>query len=141
MFGPASFQIGFQQSSHADVAFLVSLLVQQATQDFPLIRQSSYGYDTLSHSSRFCFSCKQTSHSSNSDMDRFCPQVDFNTDTWKELILQKGFRKSEPTVWLFEGLIMYLTPAGVTNLVETVAEVRPWSCTNFLERYWTLLCF
>ncbi|GAQ90317.1 hypothetical protein KFL_006260030 [Klebsormidium nitens] len=48
--------------------------------------------------------------------------VDFNTDTWKELILQKGFRKSEPTVWLFEGLIMYLTPAGVTSLVETVAE-------------------
>jgi hypothetical protein len=51
-------------------------------------------------------------------------QVDFNLDTWQDLILKEGFLTTEPTVWLFEGLIMYLTPAGVANLVETVAKVR-----------------
>jgi hypothetical protein len=51
-------------------------------------------------------------------------QVDFNLDTWQDLILKEGFLTTEPTVWLFEGLVMYLTPAGVANLVETVAKVH-----------------
>lgn len=62
----------------------------------------------------------------------FSTQIDLNEATWQRLLVQEGFQTSEPTVWLFEGLVMYLQPAAVVSLLEATSKVRLLRTNPFL---------
>jgi methyltransferase (TIGR00027 family) len=47
--------------------------------------------------------------------------VDVRED-WPAMLLAAGFRPSEPTAWLLEGLLIYLTADETTNLLEAVTR-------------------
>jgi len=48
--------------------------------------------------------------------------VDFRED-WVSALLDNGFRPQEPTAWLAEGLLVYLTPADADRLLSTVTAL------------------
>lgn len=45
------------------------------------------------------------------------------TQPWQHLLLAQGYRPDHPTVWLIEGLLMYLTEAEVRQLLQSVTEL------------------
>ena len=45
------------------------------------------------------------------------------TQTWIPLLLQHGYRSDLPSVWLLEGLLMYLTESEVRNLLRTICDM------------------
>jgi methyltransferase (TIGR00027 family) len=47
--------------------------------------------------------------------------VDLRED-WPELLTTAGFRRSEPTAWLLEGLLIYLTADETANLLEAITR-------------------
>ncbi|HEX5116730.1 MAG TPA: SAM-dependent methyltransferase [Pseudonocardiaceae bacterium] len=48
--------------------------------------------------------------------------VDLATD-WSDPLRGKGFRADEPTCWLVEGLLQYLTEAAVAGLLDRISAV------------------
>lgn len=44
-------------------------------------------------------------------------------DEWQTRLLEAGFRRSEPTLWLVEGLVMYLEEAQVVTLFERISSL------------------
>ncbi|MEI2577337.1 class I SAM-dependent methyltransferase [Scytonema sp. PRP1] len=44
---------------------------------------------------------------------------------WSHLLLQHGYQSNIPTVWLLEGLLMYLDETEVHQLLSTISELSP----------------
>jgi len=42
---------------------------------------------------------------------------------WKKSLLESSFKKNESTIWILEGLLMYLTPDEIQILIETIGEL------------------
>lgn len=61
--------------------------------------------------------------------------TDFSTNQddehWERAILSKGFDKSVPTVWLLEGLIMYLTDAETRRVMRCIGRLSPRNSVVF----------
>lgn len=49
--------------------------------------------------------------------------VDLNGRGWSKALLAEGFDPGQPTVWVAEGLLMYLQPATVGAMLQEMAEV------------------
>ena len=45
------------------------------------------------------------------------------TQPWKRKLLESGYQPDSPSVWLIEGLLMYLLEAQVHYLLETVSDL------------------
>lgn len=54
--------------------------------------------------------------------DRVEIAVDF-TQPWIESLLENGYQPAIPSVWMMEGLLMYLTEAEVRNLLQIIWKV------------------
>jgi methyltransferase (TIGR00027 family) len=55
--------------------------------------------------------------------DRIVVKADLTSGDWVGSLLDRGFKKSRPTVWLAEGLFEYLTAAEVERILEGAASV------------------
>ena len=57
--------------------------------------------------------------------NRHCIGVDLSTPNspWKTPLLQSGFDITQPSLWIMEGLLMYLSEEDITTLVKTVGEL------------------
>ena len=49
--------------------------------------------------------------------------ADLGDPSWKTALLNAGFDPSKPTVWLAEGLLMYLEPSRVDELLKELAGI------------------
>lgn len=49
--------------------------------------------------------------------------VDLKEDTWPDALLTAGYKAEEPSVWLIEGLLFYLTRTDVDAVLEKVSEL------------------
>ena len=47
------------------------------------------------------------------------------TQPWSHLLLEQGYQPTSPSVWLLEGLLMYLTETQVRQLLETISQLSP----------------
>ncbi|MDJ0718682.1 MAG: SAM-dependent methyltransferase [Prochloraceae cyanobacterium] len=45
------------------------------------------------------------------------------TQPWSHLLLEKGYQPNLPSVWLLEGLLMYLAASEVDRLLETISQL------------------
>ncbi|MEL7035118.1 MAG: SAM-dependent methyltransferase [Cyanobacteria bacterium J06592_8] len=45
------------------------------------------------------------------------------TQSWSHLLLTKGYQPQLPSVWLLEGLLMYLNESEVHQLLETISQL------------------
>lgn len=45
------------------------------------------------------------------------------TDNWVESLLSQGFSVTNPSIWLLEGVLMYLPQIAVFKLLETISEL------------------
>jgi methyltransferase (TIGR00027 family) len=54
--------------------------------------------------------------------ERTTVAVDLRAD-WSRVLLDAGYRTTEPTVWLLEGLLMYLPDAAVERLLTETARL------------------
>lgn len=41
---------------------------------------------------------------------------------WTHRLLEAGFQPEHPSVWVVEGLLMYLTPAGAAQMMTTISQ-------------------
>lgn len=55
--------------------------------------------------------------------DRYSIAVDLTGTNWVEILLQQGFDKNIPSVWLLEGLIYYLSEKEAHTLLETITKL------------------
>ncbi|GAM17073.1 hypothetical protein SAMD00019534_002480, partial [Acytostelium subglobosum LB1] len=46
-----------------------------------------------------------------------------NLDKWTSQLVSSGLKKIEPTLWILEGLLMYLKPEETTNLLKAVSSL------------------
>ena len=54
--------------------------------------------------------------------------MDFSKETVKDLPTH-GYDKSVPTFWLLEGLVMYLTPEVISDIIKQITELSgPGHC-------------
>lgn len=73
-------------------------------------------------------------HSTNVDFPIRCESrssvaADVGDPTWIKALVDAGFDASKPTVWIAEGLLMYLEPARVDALLQELASISaPGSC-------------
>mmetsp|Transcript_8218 Transcript_8218/g.36656 ORF Transcript_8218/g.36656 Transcript_8218/m.36656 type:complete len:176 (+) Transcript_8218:1184-1711(+) len=49
--------------------------------------------------------------------------ADLNDKNWSEKLVEAGFKPSEPSVWLLEGLLYYLTEDQVISLFQTISTL------------------
>jgi methyltransferase (TIGR00027 family) len=49
--------------------------------------------------------------------------ADLRESFWSELLLEKGYRPSDPSIWLLEGFLYYLNEAEVHNLLTTIENM------------------
>lgn len=49
--------------------------------------------------------------------------TDLKESFWPKLLLEKGYRPSEPSIWLLEGFLYYLNEAEVHNLLTSIANL------------------
>ncbi|BCL40150.1 SAM-dependent methyltransferase [Nostoc sp. MS1] len=54
---------------------------------------------------------------------RYSVAVDLTDTNWVELLLQQGYDKNIPSVWLLEGLIYYLNQTEAHILLKTITEI------------------
>lgn len=54
--------------------------------------------------------------------ERITLAVDLKDD-WKNKLIEAGFKTSEPTLWLVEGLLMYLEELQVVNLLNQINQL------------------
>ncbi|MBD2505236.1 class I SAM-dependent methyltransferase [Anabaena azotica] len=54
---------------------------------------------------------------------RYSIAVDLTDTNWVELLLQQGYDRNIPSVWLLEGLIYYLGETEAHSLLKTIAEL------------------
>lgn len=52
--------------------------------------------------------------------ERYTIEADL-TQPWEHLLLEKGFNVNLPSIWLLEGLLMYLTKPVVDNILSTIS--------------------
>ncbi|OKH39775.1 hypothetical protein NIES2119_05890 [[Phormidium ambiguum] IAM M-71] len=45
------------------------------------------------------------------------------TDNWSESLLSQGFSVTNPSIWLLEGVLMYLPEIAVLKLLQTISEL------------------
>ena len=45
------------------------------------------------------------------------------TQPWSHLLLEQGYQPTLPSIWLLEGLLMYLTEPQVRQLLETISQL------------------
>jgi methyltransferase (TIGR00027 family) len=57
------------------------------------------------------------------DCERVLMKADLTSRGWVKSLLDSGFKKDRPTVWLAEGLFQYLTAADVKQILEGAASV------------------
>jgi methyltransferase (TIGR00027 family) len=55
--------------------------------------------------------------------ERHTVGVDLKEATWPEALLASGYTADEPSVWLIEGLLFYLTRPAVNGLLEKMGEL------------------
>lgn len=46
--------------------------------------------------------------------------ADLREDFWSQLLIEQGYKTSEPSIWLLEGLVYYLNPTDVEKLMVTI---------------------
>jgi methyltransferase (TIGR00027 family) len=56
-------------------------------------------------------------------LERITVEADLTTGDWVRLLLDGGFKKNRPTVWLAEGLFQYLAAADVDQILEGTASL------------------
>lgn len=49
--------------------------------------------------------------------------ADLKESFWSNLLLEKGYQPSEPSIWLLEGFLYYLNEAEVHNLLTTITNM------------------
>lgn len=54
---------------------------------------------------------------------RYSIAVDLTDANWVKLLLEQGYDKNIPSVWLLEGLIYYLSEKEAHTLLKTIAEL------------------
>lgn len=54
---------------------------------------------------------------------RHSVRADLKLENWPEALLAAGYKVEEPSVWLIEGLLLYLPNAAVQSLLEKVAAL------------------
>lgn len=59
--------------------------------------------------------------SSNCTRHAIC--ADLRESFWSELLLKEGYRPSEPSIWLLEGFLYYLSETDVHNLLTTIEDI------------------
>ncbi|NJO96535.1 MAG: SAM-dependent methyltransferase [Pleurocapsa sp. CRU_1_2] len=52
----------------------------------------------------------------------YCIPADL-TQPWSHLLLEQGYQPNLPSVWLLEGLLMYLTEPQVRQLLQTISQL------------------
>lgn len=52
------------------------------------------------------------------------------TEPWSQLLLEQGYQSSLPSVWLLEGLLMYLTESEVRQLLQIISQLT--NAENYL---------
>jgi methyltransferase (TIGR00027 family) len=68
--------------------------------------------------------------------ERIALSADLASD-WSALLLAAGFTPKRPSIWLLEGLLMYLTQAEAENVVNTITRLAPqdgWMGMDLLNR-------
>ena len=50
-------------------------------------------------------------------------QADLSLPTWPEHLLGSGFDATKPTVWILEGIAMYLTPAEIDVFLTRITQL------------------
>lgn len=53
---------------------------------------------------------------------RYAMEADL-TQPWEHLLLEKDFKPNLPSIWLLEGLLMYLNPSVVDNIFSTISTL------------------
>ncbi|MER6978409.1 SAM-dependent methyltransferase [Streptomyces carpinensis] len=66
--------------------------------------------------------------------ERTAVAADLLHDDWPELLNRAGFDAARPTVWLAEGLLVYLTAQEASGLLSTVGSLSAAGSRLFLER-------
>lgn len=49
--------------------------------------------------------------------------ADLREQIWSQLLLEQGYQRSEPTIWLLEGLLYYLNEAEVDRLMTNISKL------------------
>jgi methyltransferase (TIGR00027 family) len=56
----------------------------------------------------------------SSRCDRHSICADLKESTWVQLLLEKGYQPSEPSIWLLEGFLYYLDDSAVDKLLSNI---------------------
>jgi len=49
--------------------------------------------------------------------------ADLGESSWVQRLLEKGYKSSEPSIWLLEGLLYYLNPTEVDGLLKNIQSL------------------
>jgi methyltransferase (TIGR00027 family) len=49
--------------------------------------------------------------------------ADLKESIWVQMLLQKGYQPSKPSIWLLEGFLYYLNPTEVENLLKNIQKL------------------
>lgn len=55
--------------------------------------------------------------------ERYSICADLKDSSWVQLLLEKGYQPSEPSIWLLEGFLYYLNPIQVKNLLTNIQNM------------------
>ncbi|MEC4818074.1 MAG: SAM-dependent methyltransferase, partial [Scytonema sp. PMC 1069.18] len=55
--------------------------------------------------------------------DRHSICADLKDSLWVQLLLEKGYQPSEPSIWILEGFLYYLNPTEVENLLTNITNL------------------
>ncbi len=55
--------------------------------------------------------------------DRHSICADLKEPIWPQLLLEKGYQPSEPSIWLLEGFLYYLNQTEVENLLQNIKNL------------------
>ncbi|MBD2441337.1 SAM-dependent methyltransferase [Nostoc sp. FACHB-110] len=54
---------------------------------------------------------------------RYSICADLKESSWVQLLLEKGYKPLEPSIWLLEGFLYYLNPTQVKNLLTNIQNM------------------
>ena len=61
---------------------------------------------------------------------------DVGTMTWRDKLVACGFDRTQPTLWLLEGLLMYLTPEVNYSLIAAIDELSAVHSQMWCDMVW-----
>jgi methyltransferase (TIGR00027 family) len=69
----------------------------------------------------------------------FCP-CDFETEDWLDCLIQSGLDATLPTIFVWEGVTMYLPEVVIRDTLEKVSKLCPKSVIGFdyIQKTWAM---